>query len=103
MSTYTIDNRPAPIEFNLRGNETERILQNAKNLLMCKMGEVPYDRYRGFDPTLFDLPLSRLSEVVLEEVDRVLLWEPRAEAIAADCSLDVDGNTIITVTIEIED
>ena len=47
MAQYQIDNVAAPINFQ-ESDIVLRTLQNAKNLLMCQMGEVPYDRYRGF-------------------------------------------------------
>ena len=52
MAQYIIDNQPAEIGFEIRNDNRSRILQNCKNLLMTRMGEVPYDRYRGFDPAL---------------------------------------------------
>jgi len=52
VAQYMIDNVAAPIDFQ-ESDILQRTLQNAKSLLMCKMGEVPYDRARGFDPSLF--------------------------------------------------
>lgn len=100
---YVIDNRPSPIDFS-KDDYTRRILQNAKNLLMLRMGEVPYDRLRGFDPALFDLPLPRLREELLPELDRVMLWEPHAEVVDADAEIDEEtGNIIITCTLELNE
>ena len=76
--------------------------ENAKNLLMCKMGEVPYDRYRGFNPALFDLPMQQFEERLLPELDRVMLWEPDVEIVGATCDQDENGSIIITATIEID-
>ena len=78
MAQYEITNQPSPIDFECNNEIIARTLQNAKNLLMCKMGEVPYDRYRGFDPALFDLPIQEFEEQLLPELDRVMLWEPDA-------------------------
>lgn len=100
---YVIDNRPAPIDFS-KDDPTRRILQNAKNLLMLCMGEVPYDRLRGFDPALFDLPLPRLREELLPELDRVMLWNPYVEVVDAVAELDEEtGNIIITCTLELSE
>ena len=46
MALYQIDNVASPIDFQ-EDDLIKRTLQNAKNLLMCQMGEVPYGRYRG--------------------------------------------------------
>ena len=112
MAQYQITNQPSPIDFECNDDIILRTIQNAKNLLMCKMGEIPYDRYRGFDPALYDLPIQdfqeallpvpRLNEQLLPELDRVMLWEPDAEVVDASCELDKDGNIIIYATIEID-
>ena len=36
---------------------------------MCRMGEVPFDRMRGLNPALFDLPLNEMQEQLLPELD----------------------------------
>ena len=50
MGQYKITNDPYSVDFSLtNGNGlVRRTVQNAKNLLLCRMGEIPYDRYRGF-------------------------------------------------------
>ena len=98
MAQYQITNQPAPIDFECNDDIIARTIQNAKNLLMCKMGEVPYDRYRGFNPALFDLPMQQFEERLLPELDRVMLWEPDV----ATCDQDENGSIIITATIEID-
>ena len=100
MAQYQITNQP--IDFECNDDIILRTIQNAKNLLMCKMGEIPYDRYRGFDPALYDLPIQDFQEALLPELDRVMLWEPDAEVVDASCELDKDGNIIIYATIEID-
>ena len=99
---YTIDNLPVEggLDFSVK-SFVPRTLQNAKNLLMTRMGEVPYDRYRGFDPAIFDLPLARLREELLPELDRVMLWEPDCEVVDAEAYVTEDGATVITCTVEI--
>ena len=49
MAQYIITNIPEQIDFEIDNDDVGRTLQNAKNLLMTRMGEVPYDRLRGFD------------------------------------------------------
>jgi len=97
---FEIDNLPSPIEFEGLG-EMERTVRNCKNLLMTKMGEVPYDRYRGFDPALYHLSVGQLNQRLLRELDRVMLWEPEAEVVWAKASLLPDGRTLIRAGIRV--
>lgn len=101
MTQYQIDNMPFPIDFQ-ENDIVKRTLQNAKNLLMCHMGEVPYDRYRGFDPALYDLPIDRLRNELLPELDRVMMWEPDVEVADAEATLLNDGSVYIKVILEID-
>lgn len=100
MALYEIDNVPAPIDFQ-ESDIVLRTLQNAKNLLMCRMGEVPYDRLRGFDPALLDLPFPDFENALLPELDRVLMWEPDAQVTDAEATMLKDGTIYIRVTIDI--
>lgn len=103
MALYQIDNIPSTIDWQ-ENDIILRTLQNAKNLLMCRMGEVPYGRYRGLDPSLFDLPMNDLRTELLPELDRVMLWEPDVEVQDAEATLLADGTiyikAILDVTIE---
>lgn len=101
MAKYQITNQPGPIDFECNSDIILRTIQNAKNLLMLRMGEVPYDRYRGFDPALYHLPLPELREKLLPELDRVMLWEPDVEVVDAECEPGDNGEIKITVTIEV--
>lgn len=99
MAIYEIDNKPSEIYF---GNEiVKRTLQNAKNLLMCEMGSVPYDRYRGFDTGFQHKPLEEIKQRILQELDRVMLWEPDVEVVSAEVSRREDGSLYIRAKIEI--
>lgn len=100
MAKYQIDNIPSPIDFQ-EADIIMRTLQNAKNLLMCWMGEVPYDRYRGFDPEIFDLPINEMNEELVEELDRVMLWEPDVEVEDAEATLLADGTVYIKVILNV--
>lgn len=102
MAQYKIDNVPSPIDFQ-ESDFILRTLQNAKNLLMCHMGEVPYDRYRGFDASLFDLPIERLREELLPELDRLMMWEPDVEVVDAEATLFGDGSVYIQAIVEVAD
>lgn len=102
MAQYQIDNVQAPIDFQ-EGDIRQRTLQNAKNLLMCQMGEVPYDRCRGFDPSLYDLPINDLRAALLPELDRLMMYEPDAEIVSAHASLLDNGGVYIQAIIELPD
>jgi hypothetical protein len=102
MAQYRINNLPAPIDFEFEGDQLRRTLQNAKNLLMTRMGEVPYDRYRGFDPALYELPIGQMREALLPEADRVMMWEPDAEVVDAECELLPSGGILISLVLEID-
>ena len=101
MAQYTITNQNAPIDFECNNDIILRTIQNAKNLLMCRMGEIPYDRYRGFDPALYDLPIPEMQEKLLPELDRIMLWEPDVEIVDGTCAMDENGEIIITATIDV--
>lgn len=100
MPRYQIDNAACPINWEEK-DPIQRTIQNAKNLLMCRMGEVPFDRYRGFDPALFELPMEQLREELLPELDRAMMWAPDVEVVEAEAALLKNGETYIRVTIEV--
>ena len=105
---YIITNAREKIDFEI-DNESEnpkeiRAVINAKNLLMTKMGEIPFDRQRGFDTRLYDLPMGDLQAYLMEELDRVMLWEPYVEVVEAEIlRIESNGDIIIQVTIEVSD
>lgn len=101
MAKYAVDTRPSVIDFECGDEPVRRVLQNCKNLLMCRMGEVPYDRMRGIDPALFDRSMPEVNSQLLPEIDRVLGWEPRANPISAVADMDDNGDTVITVVVDI--
>lgn len=100
MAQYQIDNIASTIDWQ-EDDIIQRTLQNAKNLLMCRMGEVPYDRYSGFDASLFDLPMNELESELLPELDRVMLWEPDVEVVSAKATLLDTGEVYIKAIIEV--
>lgn len=102
MAQYVIDNRPSAIDYQ-ESDMVRRTLQNAKNLLMCQKGEVPYDRYRGFDAALYDLPIEQLRDDLLPELDRVMLWEPDVEVVDAEATQQENGSIYISVVISLPD
>lgn len=104
---YIITNDHSAINFeidNEMSNPAEiRAVQNAKNLLMTKMGEIPYDRQRGFDTSLYDLPMVELQGVLLMELDRVMLWEPYIEVVSATVLRYEESRVIFEVVVEVSD
>lgn len=102
MAQYVITNQDTEIQFEC-DSVLLRTLQNAKNLLMTKRGEVPYDRDRGFDNSLYALPMKQFTEELLPELDRVMLWEPDVNVVDAGFVQDEDGNGVLTVTLEVAD
>ena len=100
MAKYQIDNVAAPINFQTQ-DIILRTVQNAKNLLMCRMGEVPYDRLRGFDQRLYDLPIEELRQRLVPELDRVMAWEPDADVTDAEATLMPDGSVYIKCIIDV--
>ena len=101
MARYIITNEPEAIDFEIGDNMVARTVQNAKNLLMTQMGEVPYDRLRGFDPALYHLPIQEMRQALLPELDRVMLWEPDVEVAEATAEEDGDGEIVIRAIIEV--
>lgn len=100
MAQYQIDNIASPIDWQ-EDDIILRTLQNAKNLLMCRMGEVAYDRFAGFDPALYDLPIEELRTELLPELDRVMMWEPDVEVVDAEATMLDGGEIYIKVIIEV--
>lgn len=100
MAQYMIDNVLSPIDFQ-ENDFVQRTLQNAKNLLMCRMGEVPYDRCRGFDPALYDMPINKMREELLPELDRLMIYEPDVTVVSAEATLLPDRSTYIKCIVEI--
>lgn len=100
---YIITNAPEDIDFEIGGDAERRAVQNAKNLLMTRMGEIPYDRQRGFDTSLYDLPMGDLQGLLMEELDRVMLWEPYIEVVEATILRMEENRVIFQVTVEVAD
>lgn len=101
MALYQIDNVASPLDFQ-ESDELQRTLQNAKNLLLLRKGELPYDRLRGFDPALYELPIGLLRRELLPELDRVMLWEPGVEVQDAEATLLENGQVYIRVILEVK-
>lgn len=101
MAQYEITSETLPLDFECTtaGAFLERTLRNAKNLIMLRMGEVPYDRQRGLDPAIFELPFDEANSLITPELDRALLWEPDVEVVSGWLE-QKDGETIVHCIIE---
>lgn len=89
-------------EFN---TPTERI----NNLLSMYQGECPFERLKGMDPTLIDMPTSFAKPKIIEHVKWLLkTYEPDLTIISVsiyDSDLNVDGVSFgdYIVKVEIEE
>ena len=102
MAQYIITNQPEPVDFEIDNDDVGRTLQNCKNLLMTRMGEVPYDRLRGFDHALFHLPMEEMRAALLPEINRLMLWEPDVAVISATATPTRSGEIVVETIVEIE-
>lgn len=98
---YVVNNIPGEIDFSAGGTRIGRVVQNVKNLLLTRMGEIPYDRQRGLNPAVFDLPYDEAEALIVQELDRVMLWEPDAEVSDAEATLLPSGQVYIKAILEI--
>jgi len=99
---YTIDTSiQTPLNWNASGDE--RIVQNVLNLLRTFRYDVGYDRTRGIDPRVLDMPLKKAQAVYISEVYRVIdLYEPRASVKSVKFSgIDEEEGMQFQVVIEI--
>ena len=101
MASYVIDNQAAEIPFEGKQTGAERIVRNCKNLIMCLVGEVPFDRWRGFDVRFLEINLVDLNRQIVKELDRVMLWEPRAEVVEAYAQPDGMGGVLVKCVVEV--
>ena len=101
MAKLLIDTTQAPIQWEPQ-TAMERIAQNAKNLLMLRMGEVPYDRLRGLTPDVYDKPLKYVEANIQGEMERVLAWEPDVTCKRVQIAQTVKG-TVFLCEVEIRE
>lgn len=101
MAQYQIDNIASPIDWQ-EDDLLKRTLQNAKNILMCRMGEVPYDRYLGMNPKVLEEPITEIDGDLLPELDRAMTWEPDAEIVDAEARLLPNGQVYVKAILDIK-
>ncbi len=98
---YTMDTTHAPINWEPK-TIGERIAQNAKNLLMMRMGEVPYDRMRGVNRNMEHKPLSFVQNRIMAEIGRVLRYEPNVRLLRAEVNQTPEGLRVVC-EVEVDD
>lgn len=104
MAQYIINDLPGDISWECSNDFIARTLQNAKNLLMCRMGEVPYQRNRGINPAIYDMPPAESASYLYNEVRRVMEWEPDVEdVVSAEFKFKNDGTCYISAVVEINE
>ena len=101
MAVFRVDNIPTSIDFECDSDPVKRTLQNCKNLLCTRMGDIPYNRYCGLDSRLFDMPIEQVRRELMPEIDRLFMYEPDASVVDATAYLDERQAMIITVTVEV--
>lgn len=102
MAKYTIDNRSGAINWEV-GAGNERILQNARNLLCAKLGEVPYDRLRGLNTAVFHKGMETANVLAVQDVDRLMEWEPEIAQVDEVRAFLSDGQIIIEADVTIDE
>lgn len=99
MAEYYI-NDTTPIDWNLRG--AEKIAQNCQILLCTFLFEVAYERAKGMDPVIVDLPLPDAIRKMKSEVYRVIrTYEPRAKVMSVNVWGEESGDLHFTVGLDI--
>ena len=103
MAQYEITSQDLPLDFEctMESDLLERTIRNAKNLLMCRRGEIPMDQQRGLDNAIFDMPFNEAQAVITQELDRVMLWEPDVEVVECWLEQDENGETVVHCIIEV--
>ena len=89
------------MHFEIRDDQILRIVTNCKNLIMTRKGEVPYDRMRGLDPSLYHLPIDDMRLALTAEMKRALAWEPRAALVRTWAEYNSMGEATIYAEIEV--
>lgn len=101
MAQYVITNERTGVDWECETGTVQRILQNCRNLLITKMGEIPYDRYRGIDMRIIDKPLTEVRDMIEAECDRLMLYEKRAKVISASAYVRDHHDLVVRVIIDI--
>ena len=102
MAIFTINNMGGAVDFETR-EYYARTLQNAKNLLRLRLGEVPYNRKAGLDSQLDHMAHGDLKRIITAEVERVMAFEPDVRVKAVRVMPAKAGEIYIEADIAIEE
>lgn len=78
-------------------------LQCGKNLFSIHRGEVPYDRLRGVNGSVIDLPANRVEGKIKEDIQwTVQRWEPRLslESLTQSATDSIQGDFQEQITLK---
>ena len=101
MAVYEITSEASPVDFECGGNTTlARTLQHARNLIRLRRGELPFDRKRGLDWSLFDRPLEEIQAPLNLELARVMRYDPDLTLVRGWAERNGDGETVVHALIQ---
>lgn len=82
------------------GNGSPRLC--AQNLLRCSIGEIPYERVKGLDPSIIGAPSTEAKQRLMQDADwLVRTYEPRVnvEAINVTVADGVNGGFSVSLDV----
>ena len=101
MTYYITNGNALSIDWNARG--AAKIAQNCQNLLCTWLYEVAYERTKGIDPEIVDMPIEAARQKMRSEIYRVLrTYEPRAEIVSVKVTGEEPGDLLFYVGLNIE-
>lgn len=87
---------------NWRQSGAAKIAQNCQNLLCTFWHEIAYERSKGMDPEIVDLPLPQAKQKMKAEIYRVLGdYEPRAKILSVQVTGEESGDLHFNVGLRI--
>lgn len=99
---YEIDTSlPAELNWNAAGDE--RVIQNIRNLISTWRYEVAYDRTKGLNPKILDMPADSAQALYISEIYRLVeTYEPSARIEDVKLlAIIPDGQIEVKVVVEI--
>lgn len=97
----TISNLDTTID--LTAKDTDRIIQNVKNILRTKKYEVPFDREFGINPDFVDNPIHTImTDIEADIKETIEKYESRVSVLNVTLNgVDENGNANISVELEV--
>lgn len=99
---YEIDTS-LPSSLNWNATEDERVIQNIRNLISTWRYEVAYDRTKGLNPKILDMPAGAAQALYISEIYRLIqTYEPGVKVKNVKLiAINPDGQIIVKVVVEI--